>query len=163
MSLEPLAALPGDARVWCFGASEVPEADDADRLRVALERFIEGWTAHRADLRAACGWLHDRFLVVSVDESKTGASGCSIYALIAEIRRLESETEVQLLDAAPIWFRETDGTIRRVSRDQFRDLAESGDIGPDTTVFDLTVGRLDEVRTGAWEVAAGRSWHARLL
>lgn len=163
MSHVALDALPGDARIWCFGASDALPADTIDELRSSMKGFLERWTAHRAELRAGCDWLHDRFLVVAVDESRVGASGCSIDALTAEIRRLEGVADVSLLDAAPVWYRDDGGEIRRVSRDEFRRLAADGRVGADTVVFDLTADRLDTVRTGAWEVEAGRSWHAGLL
>lgn len=163
MSLVEPDALPGDARVWCFGASSRPTDDAADRLRESMASFLAEWTAHRARLRAAFDWLHDRFLVVAVDESSVGASGCSIDALTGQIRRLEEMTGVTLLDSAPVWYRDAAGEIRQVGRATFREMAERGEIGPDTTVFDLTVSTVEEVRTGAWEVEAGRSWHAALL
>lgn len=163
MSLVNLDALPGDARVWCFGASDPIPADTIDELSSSMKGFVERWTAHRAELRAGCDWLHDRFLVVAVDESRVGASGCSIDALTSEIRRLEGVAGVSLLDAAPVWYRNSGGEIRRVSRDEFRRLANEGRVGPDTIVFNLTIDSLDAVRTGAWEVEAGRSWHAGLL
>lgn len=163
MSSVALDALPGDSRVWCFGASAALPDDTIAELRSAMDGFIERWTAHRAELRAGHDWLHDRFMVVAVDESQVGASGCSIDALTAEIRRLEGEAGVSLLDAAPVWYRDGEGEIRRVSRDEFRRLANEGRVGPGTVVFDLTVDRLDEVRTGTWEVEAERSWHSRLL
>lgn len=163
MSHVALDALPGDARVWCFAASDALPDDAIDELRSSMEAFIERWTAHRAELRAGYDFVHDRFVVVAVDESRVGASGCSIDALTSEIRRLEDVAGVSLLDAAPVWYRDDAGEIHRVSRDGFRRLAADGRVGPDTMVFDLTVDRLDAVRTGAWEVEAGRSWHAVLL
>jgi hypothetical protein len=163
MSLAPLASLPGESRVWCFGASEPPADETVEELRATMEEFLESWTAHRANLRAGFDWLHDRFLVVAVDESDVVASGCSIDALTGAVRRLEQLSDVTLLDAAPIWYRDETGSIRRVARDEFRQLAEDGLVRPDTPVFDLTVRALEDVRTGAWEVEAGRSWHARLL
>lgn len=163
MSLAPLGALPGTSRVWCFGASARPSDEAMAALRGSLERFLVSWTAHRADLRAGFGWLHDRFLVVAVDETDTQASGCSIDALTGEIRRLEQAAGVDLLDAAPVWYRDDGGDVRSVTRDEFRRLAERGEVGPDTLVFDLTAPTLEDVRTGGWEVEAGRSWHARLL
>lgn len=164
MSHVALSELPGSARVWCFGASAAPSAKDAGaRLRASMAAFLERWTAHRAELRAGFDWLHDRFLVVAVDESRVGASGCSIDALTAEIRRLEGVVGAPLLDAAPVWYRGEGGDIRCVDRDEFRRLARRGEVGPHTMVFDLTVDELEALRTGAWEVEAGKSWHAGLL
>jgi len=163
VSLVPISSLPPDARTWCFGASARPADSALDRLGTDLAEFLETWTAHRADLRAGFEWIHGRFLVVAVDESTTGASGCSVDALTAEIKRLEQEAGVELLDAAPVWFRESSGEVRRVTREGFRRLAAEGSVTAATPVFDLTVESLGAVRTGGWEVEAGRSWHARLL
>lgn len=163
MSLEPLSALPDEARVWVFGASERPAPEAVARLRDSMARFLEEWTAHRAELRAGFGWLHDRFLVVAVDETGVGASGCSIDALTGQIRRLQDDAGVSLLDGAPVWYRSDDGEIRRVARDEFRRLAAAGEVGQHTRAFDLTIDRLGPVRTGTWEAEAGRSWHAALL
>lgn len=160
--VEP-GALPGHARVWCFGASSRPPDASVARLRESMAAFLNEWTAHRARLRAAFDWLHDRFLVVAVDESHVDASGCSIDALTDQIRRLEELAGVTLLDSSPVWYRDSDGDIRRVGRREFRELADRGEIGPETPVFDLTVETLEDVRTGAWEVEARRSWHAALL
>lgn len=163
MSLVEPGALPDHARVWCFGASSRPSDEAVARLRESMAAFLSEWTAHRAQLRAAFDWLHDRFLVVAVDETNVGASGCSIDALTGQIRRLEELTGVTLLDSAPVWYRDADGEIRRVGRADFREMADRGEIGPETPVFDLTAETLEDVRTGAWEVEAGRSWHAALL
>lgn len=163
MSLAPLGTLPGSSRVWCFGASASPSEEMVAELRDAMERFLVTWTAHRADLRAGFDWFYDRFLVVAVDETDVQASGCSIDALNGQIRRLEQAAGVDLLDAAPIWYRDAAGDVRSVTRDQFRRLAERGEVGPETLVFDLTAATLDDVSSGGWEVEAGRSWHARLL
>lgn len=163
MSLVPLNALPDDARVWCFGATDGLTPASVERLRSATADFLREWTAHRADLRAGFGWVDDRFLVVAVDESHVGASGCSIDALTAHVRSLEEATGVTLLDSAPVWFRDAAGMIRCAGRDEFRRLADAGAVDGGTPVFDLTVDRLGDVRARDWEVEAGRSWHARLL
>lgn len=163
MSLVPMSSLPPDARIWCFGASARPADSTLEKLRTELAGFLDTWTAHGADLRAGFDWLNDGFLVIAVDESTTGASGCAIDALTGRLRQLERETGIELLDAAPVWYRETSGEVRQVAREEFRRLAAEGSVTEATPVFDLTVDRLGAVRSGGWEVEAGRSWHARLL
>ncbi|GAG75631.1 unnamed protein product [marine sediment metagenome] len=163
MSLVPISSLPPEAKAWCFGVSALPSDADVDRLREEMEVFLDRWTAHRADLRAGLEWLSDGFLVIAVDESTTGTSGCSIDALTTEIRRLEQTLGVDLLDASPVWYRDSSGCVKRITREEFRQRAADGSITEDTRVFDLTVEHLDAIRSGDWEVEAGNSWHARLL
>ena len=58
---------------------------------------------------------------------------------------------------AAIFLRAADG-VRAVPRAAFREVAS-----PESMVFDTTVERLDEVRSGAWERPASKSWHQQLL
>lgn len=163
MSLVPISALPPDSRVWCYGTSDRPAESVVSSLGTALRDFLQTWTAHRADLRAGFEWIHDRFLVIAVDESVAGASGCSIDALTSHIGQLESVGGIEILDASPIWYRDQSDSISRMTRDEFRAASANGDVDQSTRVFDLTVDRLEDVTSGRWEVEAGRSWHARLL
>ncbi len=163
MSLVSFDALPDDARLWCFGASRAPEAEHKQHLVDSMGHFVARWTAHREDLRAGFAWVHERFLLVGVDESRAGASGCSIDALTGHLRNLGSELGLDLLDSAPVWFRDADGGIRAVSRPEFTRLAHAGEVSTGTPVFDLTLARVGEARAGRLETAAGSAWHRTLL
>jgi hypothetical protein len=147
-------------------AGWAPSGDAARQVMFALTvaaAFIAMLLLHRY-LQAGLGWLHGRFLVVAVDESRAPASGCSIDALVDHLREMEEETGLTLLDASPVWFRDPDdGEIRAASRPEFRRLAEAGEVDGDTRVFDLTAERLEEVRSGRWERRASASWHADFL
>ena len=102
-------ALPGSARLWIFATDRPLNPQEQERLLVGIDRFLDEWTAHRAHLTAACDLKHDRFLMVGVDESVAGASGCSIDALVREITRFEQELGVTLADRGPVLFREGKG------------------------------------------------------
>ena len=91
--------LPPTARLWIFAADRELPAPEADRLLTAVDRFLEEWTAHRQHLMAARDWRHARFLLVGVDESTAGVSGCSIDALVREIKQLEQAMGVTLADS----------------------------------------------------------------
>ncbi len=76
-SIRGLAALPDDARLWIFGASRPLGEQDAALLISSTRRFLEEWAAHGRALAVAFEWLHNRFLLVAVDEDRAAASGCS--------------------------------------------------------------------------------------
>jgi hypothetical protein len=95
-----------------------------------------------------------------VDEASAGATGCSIDAMVRTLGDLERALQVQLLDHGPVLFRRGDG-IERLSRPAFAALAKSGQISPETVVFNNTVTRIAELREGLWETPARASWHAR--
>ena len=108
--------------------------------------------AHGHPLRSARELRESCFLIIAVDEAAAGASGCSIDALVREIRGLEAQLGVALVDHGPIVFRDG-GTIRRVPRDEFAELARVGRVTPDTLVFDNTISRLAALEGGGWEAA----------
>lgn len=154
--------LPPDARLWIFAAARPLAATERDRVLAAVDAFLDGWTAHGVALRAARDVRDDRFLLVAVDEAAAGASGCSIDSLFRELRALQRELGVTLVDTPPVWFR--DGReIAVASRARFAKLAAAGVVGRDTPVFDNTLSRVGELREGRWERRAGDAWHAKVF
>lgn len=163
MSLVPFDSLPDEARLWVFAASREPDATDTRLLLDSMRRFVGEWTAHRQDLAAGIDWREGRFLLIAVDESVAGASGCSIDALTGHLRRLGAELNLDLLDSAAVWLRDSARNIRALSRAEFSDMAARGEVTGSTMVFDLTLARLGDVRRGLLERTAGSAWHSSLL
>ena len=150
--------LPPEARLWIF-AAERP-LTDPERARVTREvdDFIDRWAAHDVPLTAARDVRYRQFIFVAVDERAAGASGCSVDALVRRMKDLQAELGVELVNHAPVLYREGAG-IERVSRERFADMAENGAVSPGTVVFDNTLTRVEQVRAGRWELPAGESWH----
>jgi hypothetical protein len=157
--------LPDSSRLWIFGVSRALSPAEEDRLLSAVDAFLDGWKAHGHPLAAAREWRHGRFLLVAVDDRVAPPSGCSIDALVRVLRELEGPLDAEIVGGAPVWFREggEEGPPRRTSREEFREAARQGTVGPETVVFDLSLTRLEELRAGAWERRARESWHARYL
>jgi hypothetical protein len=151
--------MPEAARLWIFAADRPLDDAERDRLLGCVDAFLDGWKAHGAPLTAARDWRYGRFLFVGVDEAAAGVSGCSIDALVRDLRALEAELDTTLVDNAPVMFRDGEA-IRRVPREEFADLAVGGTIDRETVVFNNALTTVGQVRAGEWEVPAGRSWHA---
>lgn len=158
-----LDRLPDAARLWVFGATTPLTGAQRDALDADLTGFIRTWAAHGSSLMAAHAIVHDTFVVVAVDESVQGASGCSIDALSRHLAALETALDLTLLDGARIWYRTGAGDIVSCERHEFRDRSGQGEIDADTRVFDPTIETLGDLRDGSLERPAGGSWHARLL
>ena len=152
--------LPEEARVWIFTAERPLTGAEQEQLLTEVDRFIGQWGAHDAPLTAGRELRYDRFLFVAVDQRQVGPSGCSIDALVRQMKVLEQRIGVELVNHAPVVFRHDD-QIKRVPRDEFAQLASSGAVNAETTVFDNTLTRLGDVRAGRWETRLAESWHAR--
>ena len=152
-----LDALPDDSRIWIFGISPPLDAAACDAMLAAVDPFLEGWAAHEVPIVSGRAILEGSFLVVAVDrESET--SGCSIDRMFGLLRRIEERLHVQILEPGRVFVRHADGHVDAVTRAAFR---QSGDLH--TKVFDTLAERLGDVRGGAWEKPAGKSWHRQLL
>ena len=160
MPLVPLGSLPDDSRVWVFAAERALSPAEAEAVLGTVDAFLGVWAAHGRPLRSARELRESRFLIIAVDEAAAGASGCSIDALVREIRALEAQLGVTLVDHGPVVFRDG-GTIKRVPREAFAELARSGQVTPATIVFDNTISRLSALRGGGWELPASAAWHGR--
>lgn len=152
--------LPEDARVWIFSAARALNPSERARLLAEVDAFLDRWGAHATPLTAGRDLVYDQFLFVAVDQRAAGPSGCSVDALVRRMKALQDEIGVELVDHAPVLFRQG-AAIARVPRETFAELAAAGEVGPGTTVFDNTLTSLGDVRAGRWEVPASDSWHAR--
>ena len=152
------AELPPDARVWIFAAERPLFETDRARVLEEVDAFVGQWAAHNVPLTTARALRYDQFIFVAVDERAAGASGCSIDALVRRMKRLQTELGVELVNQAPVLYRDGSG-IARVSRERFADLVESGSVSQETVVFDTTVKTVGAVRDGRWELPAADSWH----
>lgn len=160
-AIASLAALPAHARVWVY-KSEVPLG--IERRAMVLERgraFTGGWAAHGAPLDAAVDVLHDRFVVIGVDEEQARASGCSIDKSVRFVQELERDLGLRLTDRMVVLY-ERDGTVQACRVPEIEGLLKSGVLTADTIVFDDLVGTKGDL-DARFRVPLRSSWMARYL
>ncbi len=162
MPVIPFTDLPVNARVWLFGAAAPIDDVDEQRVLATVDTFLKGWKAHGQPLTCARDWRDGRFLAVAVDTSQEGASGCSIDGLFRALKDIEGGIGTTLLDRSLVYFRDGDGLVHAVSRDDFARLAHSGDVTGATPVMDLALTDAASYRAH-FERRASESWHAALL
>jgi hypothetical protein len=156
----PYETLPDDARAWVFASSRSLDPAEATALCDRVDTFLNGWNAHGDPLSSGREWIHDRFLVVAVDERSAPPSGCSIDALLGVLKGLESQLGARLTDHGDVVYRTPDGAITQVDRPTFARLAREGVVDVDTSVFDTTLTRKADVASRL-EVPAREAWHRR--
>jgi hypothetical protein len=158
----PFDVLPGDARVWVFGAANELTDTASNRLLRAVDEFLTEWNAHGSPLTCGREWREGRFLAIGVDQSTAGASGCSIDGLFRTLARLEPELGTTLLGGGRVYYRDATGRVNVATRGAFNQLARDGQVGPDTLAFDTSI-----TSAAAWrdrfERPIRESWHAQLI
>lgn len=156
-----IANFPSSAKVWVYQSSRALSQEEVAAVEQALLAFTQQWTSHNLKLRAAGEVRHNRFIILAVDESQAGASGCSIDKSVAFIKNLQAALGTDLFDRMRFAYLEGD-EVRSVGREEFVKLYSSGNIHASTLVFDPlvdTVGKLQE----AFIKPLGQSWHQRMV
>lgn len=150
--------LPPRARVWVYQASRPLTEDELLPLLPRLAAFAEEWTSHGRQLAASAQFLHRQFLVIGLDETVAGASGCSIDASVRFVQELEQRLGVPLLDKSRMAFLHQ-GELRFFTRRELRAAIAAGEVQPDTPYFNNTLttkAQLDD----QWPAPAGQTWLA---
>ncbi len=162
MPIVPFETLPDSSRVWTFGSDRPLDAEQEKLLLHGVDEYLKGWKAHGAPLTVGREWRDARFLTVAVDQSDTGATGCSIDGLFRVLQQLESATGANLVGGGRVFYRDGQAAVQSVPRGEVAALGSSGAITPDTVVFDTTLTDLGSWR-GNFERPARKSWVADLL
>ncbi|MCY7409014.1 MAG: hypothetical protein LH473_01980 [Chitinophagales bacterium] len=67
-----------DSRTWIYLSKKEFSNEEVVELNSLLSVFCKDWAAHGNNLKAKGEVLYNRFIVLMVDETQAGASGCSI-------------------------------------------------------------------------------------
>ncbi|HVV54648.1 MAG TPA: hypothetical protein VHC47_04965 [Mucilaginibacter sp.] len=149
------------SRVWIYQSDRELTDAEAKQIQAVLSRFATEWTAHNRQLKAGAEVRYNRFLILIVDESQAGASGCSIDKSVNFLKQMEQHFGISLFDRFNFAYREGEKVLS-APRHEFEELIRSGRINNDSIVFNNLVPTLGELQT-KWEVPFKESWHPQLF
>jgi hypothetical protein len=152
----PFHQLSGEARIWIYQASRPFGQDEKATILQKVQEFLGKWASHGHPLRCSAEILYDQFLVLAVEESFQGATGCAVDASVQLMRVLEQTFQVNLLTRTHIAFRQGEDNFL-VPLHQLRDKIKQGTIAKDMLTFDNTITKKTEI-VDKWLVRAGESW-----
>ena len=147
--------------VWIYKSDRKLTDAETLQIQVQLDNFTTGWTAHNNQLKAKAEIRYNRFLILFVDESQAGASGCSIDKSVNFMKQLEPQFGINLFDRFNLAYRDGEEIVS-VPRHQFEELLKEGKIATSTIVFNNMAQNLSDLQT-KWEVPFKDSWHIQLF
>ena len=151
--------LPDDARVWVYQANRPLSNSDVAAIGQALQPALSQWAAHGQSLLASAQVIENRFVVVGVDEGHNLPSGCSIDSSVRTLRQIGESLGIDFFDRSAA-IRATDGSVHTIELPGIKAAVSSGNVTPDTTVFNTLVKTKAEFLTN-WHMRAGDSWLKR--
>lgn len=153
--------LSPSSRVWIYQSNRPFTAVEGEAIRMQIQEFVTQWTSHNNALKTWGDLVHDRFVVLMVDESMAGASGCSIDKSVAFVKQVEQATGVDMFDRFNFAYKDSEKVLS-ASREEFEQLFKEGKIGEETVVFNNLVQTKAEFEA-KWAVKLGDSWHKNFV
>ena len=158
--------LDDSARVWVHVANRRMTSDEAHAVQSHLDKFVAGWHAHGAALKAQAAVVHGWMVLLAVDERSQQATGCSIDASVSALKQIASlhpsMVDLDFFDRMAVLHRSSSETPwKRTSLSTFWAQRKAGLVDDAEQVFDTTVSTLEELKTRG-VVLMGASWHAEM-
>ncbi len=159
--MQDYQSLSDQSKVWIYQSNRPFSEEETSQIRSYVQQFAQQWVSHNRQLKAYGEVYHQRFIVLMVDETAAGASGCSIDKSVHFMKQIEQKFGVDLFDRMRFSVKGPDG-IKTISRDTFADWYANGQIDNETIVFDTLVAdkaAFDQ----SFEKSLGESWHKRMV
>jgi hypothetical protein len=155
----PFENMTATSRVWVYCAGRAFTEEEKTWMMAKLVAFCNQWNTHGNLLPTSFEIKYDQYIVLSVDESKMGASGCSIDSSVRVLREIEQHLKVDILDAGKIAYF-TDDQVQVLKLHEVKSAINEGKLQADTLVFNPSISNKGELE-GEWLIPAKESWLSR--
>lgn len=126
-----------DFKVIIYPASRAMTAKEVKEITEKLYDFLPSWNAHGKSLTSSFKIDYKQFIIITVDEEKVQASGCSMDSLNGLMRELDAEYQLGIFDRMKACYLE-EGEVKTVKLTDFRSAVRNGEIGTEIQVFDFS-------------------------
>lgn len=147
-------------KVWTYLIDKDLNEEELSKLKAQGLAFVKQWTAHENPLAASFEIFRNKIVVVKVDESQHGASGCSVDKLLRFIKQSEAEFQINLLNRLLVAVETTNG-IKAIPSTAIKDKILSGEITGETLVYDTAIATGLEFET--WHKPLKTTWLNKYL
>ena len=150
-----------ESKIWIYTADRDLSEQETEAMQSNLAAFCEKWTAHNQQLKARAEIYAGRYLILMVDETQAGASGCSIDSSVHFLEALGKQFQVDLFNRMQFGFVGDEG-VQVVDRQQFQQLLNSGEVTEETLVVNSLAANKTQLAE-SWLTPFSQSWLKRLF
>lgn len=159
----PFTKLPSSSRTWIYASNRTFTWEETERISARLLNHCNAWNAHGTQLETSFTILEHRFIVLGVNQDAHAPSGCSIDSSVAILRQLETELNLQLLDAARVNFRRTETElIEELPLLEFKKAVRNGELPPTAVVYQTNLTSIQQL-DNEFAVPLTDSWAGAFL
>ncbi|EKB48376.1 hypothetical protein B879_03012 [Cecembia lonarensis LW9] len=149
--------MPDDSRIWVYKADRRFNNSELVFVKEKLEQFCEQWNTHGSLMPTSFDIRFDQVIILAVDESRLGASGCSIDSSVRALKGIEQELGINLLDQGKVGFMNEGSKLEVSQALGIKSKVEEGILQADTIVLNPVVQRKSDLQNN-WMISAKKSW-----
>ena len=153
--------ISNKSRIWIYQSNDEFNKSDIKIINEKSDEFIKNWKAHNKDLKSAYTILHNRFIVIAIDEDFNPIGGCSIDYSLRLIKDISNTINKNLLDRMTIIYRDNT-IINSISLNEFKSQIKNGLFSNDTLIFDTTINSKQDL-LDKFEVKLSNSWLSKFM
>ncbi len=151
--------MPETSRVWIYQAERRLSESEVDFVEKSTADFLRKWSAHGNDLKSSFRIEYNQFLILTVDESFSQASGCSIDASVNLIKALEQKIGISFITNGLVGFLIED-EVKLLPFNKLKGEIAAQNISGSTPMFNNTIQYLSDFKS-KWIVESNQGWVSR--
>ncbi|MBN8703458.1 MAG: ABC transporter ATPase [Bacteroidetes bacterium] len=148
--------MPSTARAWVYMADKEFNESEIAAIKDMSIAFIDSWTSHGAKMKAELEVIYNRFIVLLLDETAAGASGCGIDKSVAFMKQLEGKFHVNLFNRMLVAYKTADEQIKIINFNNLAELSDAADFSA-IQVFNNAITTKQEFEK-SWLLPIDQSW-----
>ena len=153
--------LPDSSRIWVYQASRKLSASEIAMMEETLKDLCNSWKAHGAELHTSFSIQYSQFILLGVDESMAGASGCSIDGSVRQLKEIQSHIGIDLFDRTQVAFLSGE-TVEVVKMTDLKNHFLSGRLNGASLLFNNAISQKGDLKKN-WLIPVEKSWLVKYL
>lgn len=149
--------MPGHSRIWVYQSDRKFTPAEKAEISERLTDFCEKWNTHGNLMPTSYDIRFDQVIILAVDESQLGASGCSIDSSVRTLRELEQRFGINLLDQGKVSFLSSPDSLEVSNLPGIKSKVTEGILQAETIVLNPIIQKKSEL-SDKWLIPAKDSW-----
>jgi hypothetical protein len=139
--------LKPESKLWIYGAQRELSEQENNQINLLLDQFCDTWAAHGAKLDCGFNILHNRLILIAVDEESAAASGCSIDKSVEIVKDIDAQFNLDLFNRMRSYhvIKVPQTKITSYEASEINQLLGSGELDQDSRMVNMQALILSEI------------------
>ncbi|MDD3722751.1 MAG: ABC transporter ATPase [Lutibacter sp.] len=154
-------SIPETAKIWVFPASRKFYAQELPEITTKIEQFLTEWENENQPISVAYIIKHDRFIIITANDTEQSFSLETQDQLANFIISLENNYDLILMDRINVCYKQGEFVQYKTLPD-FKKMIKDKSVSQNTMVFNSMINLKEELEFG-FEINIMDSWLGRFV